>query len=77
MIRSLLFVVLLLGSLSSTGYAQSREYDEKAEAETAVKVRKRIYPGGRDEEDLKVQNQVATPPRKLAPQAEIKDESEE
>jgi hypothetical protein len=52
-------------------------YDEAKEKEIALKVKKRLYPGGRDESDLKVQSQLVTPARKLAPQTEIQAESAE
>lgn len=74
-------VFLCLFLLSSVGvqfaHAQGTDepqYDEVREAEIAMKAKKRLYPGGRDEEELKVQSQLATPARKLAPQAEVKDE---
>ncbi|ASD64573.1 hypothetical protein [Bdellovibrio bacteriovorus] len=74
-------VFLCLFLLSSVGvpfaHAQDTtepQYDEAREAEIAMKAKKRLYPGGRDEEELKVQSQLATPARKLAPQAEVKDE---
>ena len=51
-------------------------YDAAKEAEVAVKAKKRLYPGGRDEEDLKVQAQLVTPARKFAPQTEIRPEPE-
>ncbi len=78
--------VFLVLSLLSTGMgfrawsqeaAEEPQYDEAREAEIAQKVKKRSYPGGRDEEDLKVQSQVTTPVRKLSPQTEIKDEAAE
>ncbi|WP_374032218.1 hypothetical protein [Bdellovibrio bacteriovorus] len=58
----------------ATGIQTEPQYDEAREAEIAMKAKKRLYPGGRDEEELKVQSQLATPARKLAPQAEVKDE---
>ncbi|MFV8259507.1 hypothetical protein ACNQKP_16990 [Bdellovibrio bacteriovorus] len=74
-------VFLCLFLLSSVGVpfahaqdAAEPQYDEAREAEIAMKAKKRLYPGGRDEEELKVQSQLATPARKLAPQAEVKDE---
>ena len=51
------------------------QYDEAKESELQQKAKKRLYPGGRDEGDLKVQAQLMTPARKLAPQAEVKEES--
>ncbi|WII71345.1 hypothetical protein QJS83_12815 [Bdellovibrio sp. 22V] len=73
------FVFILLFSVSgfkalAQESAANPQYDEAKEAEIAQKAKKRLYPGGRDEEDLKVQAQVTTPVRKVAPQAEIKDE---
>lgn len=50
------------------------QYDEAKEVEIAKIAKKREYPGGRDESDLKVQAQIVTPVRKLAPQAEVKNE---
>ena len=35
-----------------------------------VKARKRIYPGGRDEESLRVQPQLVPPSRKMGPATE-------
>lgn len=45
--------------------------DEQQEVEYAYKAKNRIYAGGKDEEDLKIQPQISNPPRKLAPQAEV------
>ena len=53
------------------------QFDETKEAEIAQKVKKRLYPGGRDEGDLKVQSQLTTPARKFAPQTEIQAEAAE
>lgn len=88
MIRVFLFFILLSSVLFSFSQAQeldqntpepTREIaaDESTEAEIVQKVKKRLYPGGRDEEDLKVQAQLSTPVRKLAPQAEVKEETVE
>ena len=74
-------LVLVLASILCL-QAQAQEagegskYDEAKEAEIAVKSKKRLYPGGRDEEDLKVQSQLTTPVRKFAPQTELKAEPE-
>ncbi|HEY1080125.1 MAG TPA: hypothetical protein VGE46_08505 [Bdellovibrio sp.] len=81
MIRVFLFMFLLISTTSIPAFAQesseSPQYDEAREADFAQKAKKRLYAGGRDEEDLKTQSQVATPTRKLAPQAEIKEEPSE
>lgn len=47
-----------------------RNYDEAREAEIDQKARHRLYPGGKDESDLKVQSPLITPVRKLAPTGE-------
>nr|WP_295903381.1 hypothetical protein [uncultured Bdellovibrio sp.] len=82
MIRVFLVLFLLSSGVIFKAHAQEEateapQYDEAHEAEIAQKAKKRLYPGGRDEEDLKVQSQVSTPVRKVAPQAEIKEESVE
>ena len=76
-------IFLVLGLLSSVGFKAFAEevpagsqYDEAKEADIAMKAKKRLYPGGRDEGDLRVQSQLTTPPRKFAPQAEIKGNEE-
>lgn len=56
---------------------QSVQIDEAKEAEFAQRAKKRLYPGGRDEADLKVQSQLTSPVRKLAPQAELAEVTEE
>jgi hypothetical protein len=38
--------------------------------------RKRVYPGGSDEESLKVQAQLPVPTRKMAPATEAPEESD-
>lgn len=81
MIRVFLVFSLLSAGMGFRAWSQETvdepQYDEAREAEIAQKAKKRLYPGGRDEEDLKVQSQITTPVRKLAPQAEIKEESAE
>lgn len=82
MIRVFFVLFLLTSSVGFKAWAQEEtteqpKYDEAREAEIAQKAKKRLYPGGRDEEELKVQSQLSTPTRKVAPQAEIKEESVE
>lgn len=81
MIRVFLLVSLLFLGVGFQARAQDvieePHYDEAREQEVAQKAKKRLYPGGRDEEDLKVQSQLTTPVRKLSPQAEIKEEPAE
>lgn len=79
--RVLTVLILLILGASFAVHGQDLgvqpQYDEAREAEIALKAKKRLYPGGRDEEDLKVQAQLVTPTRKIAPQAEIREEVEE
>ncbi len=82
MIRVFFVLFLLTSSVGFKAWAQEEateqpKYDETREAEIAQKAKKRLYPGGRDEEELKVQSQLSTPTRKVAPQTEIKEESVE
>lgn len=77
LVFSLLSSMVALNAGSQEGEPAGPQYDEAHEAEITQKAKKRLYPGGRDEEDLKVQSQVSTPIRKLAPQAELKEESVE
>ncbi len=80
MIRVFFAILAINMALVLTSHAQELSgprYDEAKEAEIAVKAKKRLYPGGRDEEELKVQSQLTTPVRKVAPQAEVKEESSE
>ncbi|WP_413558298.1 hypothetical protein [Bdellovibrio sp. HCB209] len=78
MIRLFLVSVLMTSFFGAKVYAEEvlagAVRDESKEAELAQRAKKRLYPGGRDEGDLKVQAQVTNPPRKLAPQAEIQNE---
>jgi hypothetical protein len=77
----MLRIALILTLLCSSGWAQEGSEavttDPEREAVFIQRAKKRQYPGGRDEEDLKVQSQVVSPQRKLAPQAEIREEPED
>lgn len=71
----LLFAIsTVVGMKAWSQDATSAPYDEAKETELAQKAKKRIYPGGKDEDDLKVQAQLVTPVRKLSSQAEVKEE---
>jgi hypothetical protein len=78
MIRLFLVSVLMTSFFGVKAHAEEvlagAVRDESKEAELAQRAKKRLYPGGRDEGDLKVQAQVTNPTRKLAPQAEIQNE---
>ncbi len=75
-----IFLVLIgLNSFQSKAIASEeviagKIYNESQEVELAKRAKKRLYPGGRDEGDLKIQAEIANPVRKMAPQAEIKVE---
>jgi|GEM_PF-1241377 hypothetical protein len=73
----ILMSVLLSVNVRAQDTNEEPQFDETKEAEIAQKVKKRLYPGGRDESDLKVQSQLTTPARKFAPQTEIQAESAE
>ncbi len=62
------FLVLLI-SLSAQAQTFKNE-DVESNEQIQEKVKRRIYPGGVDEGDLKVQVQLAIPTRKMAPTAE-------
>ncbi len=65
MIRTivLLAIIFVLGTLARADDSPARTSDD--EKEIQLKARKRIYPGGRDEEPLKVQTQLPQSVRKL------------
>ncbi len=48
-----------------------RNFDEAKEAQVKQISRKRLYSGGRDEADLKVQTQIINPVRKVAPTIDV------
>jgi hypothetical protein len=77
--KTLIAITLLLSvSVAKIAVAQTpptenlagRNFDEAREAELTQKSHRRLYPGGRDEADLKVQTPLNTPVRKLAPTGE-------
>jgi len=78
--KIILLLIFAISTLSSVwakaqdSAANGNNYDEGKEAELAMKAKKRLYPGGKDEDDLKIQAQLVTPVRKLSSQAELKEE---
>lgn len=67
-------IILTLG-FSQILWAQDRtpaavKVDEAKEEEIAQKAKRKIYPGGQDESELKVQPSLAKPTRKIAPTVE-------
>ena len=51
--------------------------EKLTDAELRFRIKNRIYPGGKDEEILKVQSQLIAPTRKMAPVTEAPAEPEE
>ncbi len=78
----LLKYILIVAVLVSTNFihAQNRSavpvVDESKEAEVAQKVKKKLYPGGKDETELKVQPALGKPIRKITPTVEEGSEHE-
>ena len=62
----LIIAFCFLISLNLWAADQSAE-DRVRNNEIDKKAKQRIYPGGRDEADLRVQNPLPTPTRKLTP----------
>jgi hypothetical protein len=61
-------------AIASEEVVAGKIHDEAQEIDLAKKAKKRLYPGGRDESDLKIQAEITNPTRKMAPQAELKVE---
>lgn len=68
--RQLLLVVLMIGSMvgvaaqaQNTSGKEATSNSPTVSAEEREKAKKRLYPGGRDEEPLQVQTQLANPSR--------------
>lgn len=74
MLRIVLMISFIYSSVWAQEAVEMANGDPEREAVFVQRAKKRQYPGGRDEEDLKVQSQVVNPPRKLAPQAEVREE---
>lgn len=79
--KTLVTLFLLVNFLNIPVQAQDRQpdavqIDEKKEAEIALKVKNKIYAGGKDESPLKVQPSLAKPMRKIAPTVEENHESD-
>lgn len=74
--KTFLFIhfILVLMAVGAPGFswAQDRElaatkYDSAREEEIAQRAKKKIYPGGKDESELKVQPALIKPTRKITP----------
>lgn len=67
MVRWSFIIILLLGH---GVVARNHEVDLKKVQEIKERARQRLYPGGKDESDLRVQSQLVNPIRKLTPAVE-------
>ncbi len=67
-------MILLLFSLMAQAQAQALRAQENQNSsyqeEIQERAKRRVYPGGQDEADLKVQTQLISPTRKIAPVVE-------
>jgi hypothetical protein len=70
---SLLLTVLGISSLARAE-ASNHPLMSPEEQEIQTRARKKLYPGGRDEEPLKVQEQLPQANRKMGPATEIPQE---
>lgn len=73
-LRVIILVVVALGIQAvAQNFGDSQYWDQLKEMQQ--KTRQRLYPGGSDESDLKVQTQLNTPERKVNPVQETQSES--
>lgn len=70
---SLLFAFLMM-SFMARAESSNHPLMTPEEQEIQVRARKRLYPGGRDEEPLKVQEQLPQANRKVGPATEVPQE---
>ena len=70
------FIFLALSILAPTfSHGQNVDMSSKEELEIREKALKRLYPGGKDEEPLKVQSQLIPPSRKVLPNTGLEENS--
>lgn len=62
-----IITTLNLGTLSAMAAPADQALMTEEEQQLKIKAKKRLYPGGKDEEPLKVQPQLPTVTRKMAP----------
>lgn len=73
---ALMFLMVHFSASAQEAELAGRVYDEAKEAEIAKRAHNRLYPGGKDESDLKVQTQLTNPVRKMAPSVNVTAEPE-
>lgn len=60
-------ILISLSSSPARAAGDDSDADKTREEQVAERAKRRQYPGGPDESDLKVQNPLPTPTRKIAP----------
>lgn len=68
--KHLIFIILIISftRLSMAEYERadrSAEVNSEKEKEIRVRAKNKLYPGGKDESDIKVQQQLARPQKKM------------
>lgn len=74
--KAFVLLALLVGFTATAEEARSPQAENDRDEEVAVRAKRRLYPGGPDESDLRVQDPLPVPVRKVAPVVEEpRDES--
>lgn len=68
-IKIFALAVSVFSAFSFAKAADSSDLDSAREQDIAKRAKSRMYPGGSDEEDLRVQAQLLIPTRKMTPKA--------
>lgn len=71
----IIFVIFM--SFGAWGQQEAGSLVTAEELQIQQRARKKLYPGGKDEENLKVQAQLIQPVRKMSPQTEAPEESQD
>lgn len=71
---SLIFSGLMMASMVARAESSNHPLMTPEEQEIQNRARKKLYPGGRDEEPLKVQEQLSQAVRKVGPASEAPQE---
>lgn len=74
--RFLIAILMLLGGrwAGAAETQQTHALMTPEEQEVQIRAKKRLYPGGRDEDPLKVQSQLPSVTRKMGPATEAPEE---
>ncbi|MBX3039430.1 MAG: hypothetical protein KF789_01825 [Bdellovibrionaceae bacterium] len=68
--RIFVLLALLVGFSAVADEVRSPQAENDRDEEVAVRAKRRLYPGGADESELKVQEPLPVPVRKVAPVVE-------